>query len=131
MDQPRQPGRPLDLPLLFFLQERAQGLEQLQSGAVLRTQLTGQGQQLPQELRAAPRSGPGGGAGGGGAAFCSPMAPDSCWAICMTWAMLLGSDSSAFSFSSSSDTAAPPPYFCRLSPIRCTRAAPWGVLMMP
>ena len=32
MDQPRQPGRPLDLPLLFFLQERAQGLEQLQSG---------------------------------------------------------------------------------------------------
>ena len=32
---------------------------------------------------------------------------------------------------SSSDTAAPPPYFCRLSPIRCTRAAPWGVLMMP
>ena len=38
MDQPRQPGRPLDLPLLFFLQERAQGLEQLQSGAVLRPQ---------------------------------------------------------------------------------------------
>ena len=51
LGQPRQPGRPLDLPLLFFLQERAQGLEQLQSGAVLRTQLTGQGQQLPQELR--------------------------------------------------------------------------------
>ena len=44
--------------------------------------------------------------------------------------MLLGSDSSALSFSSSSDTLLPPfRYFCKLSPIRCIRAAPSGLLI--
>lgn len=65
---------------------------------------------------------------GGAASVPPPMVADSCWAICMIWDMLLGSDSSAFSFSSSSAMPRPSSlYRRRESSSRCTSAAPSGV----
>ena len=65
--------------------------------------------------------------GGDGEAL-PPIVAESCWAICMIWAMLLGSDSSAFSFSSNSAMPRTSSHHrCRDSSRCCTSAAPSGV----
>ena len=82
MDEPCQMCRPFHLALLFRLQKRPQGVQQLHGGAVAAAIFLCQRQKLPQQRRvqSAQSSGAAGGGGGGSGVLFSapPIVPESC-----------------------------------------------------